>query len=199
MSQKQDFNVKSIYEFVKDPNIKDFYKSMVNRGYKMNLQEKNKLEQCEDKIQRYGKRKDIFVSDNIDCHDFYCLLADKYDIDYISYRLILNSLDPQLLKNMYRFVWVQWQELSDSLYRFIEETDDLEFNTNDEHDNIEDFIEMIYSIIGHKFRYKPEQIDDIYDIEKLRVKILDSFNRFCKKKRIHVNFVLQTIQKYFMD
>lgn len=195
MSQKDDFNVNCIYEFVKDPNIKDFYKSMVNRGYKMNLQDRNQLKQCEEKIQRYNSRKDIFVLDNIDCHDFYFLLADKYNIDYISYRLILNSLDAQLLRNMYRYVWVQWQELADSLYDFIENVDNLEFC---EDNNVEDSVEIIYLIIGHNFKYKPEQIDNIYNAKKLRTKILSSFNKFCRK-RIHVNFVLLTIQKYFME
>lgn len=199
MSQKPEFDVNCIYQYIENPNTKVFYKTMVNRGHKMNLKDKQKLEQCENKIQRYGKRKDIFVSDNIDCHNFYCLLADKYNIDYISYLLIFNSLDTQLLKNMYRHVWVQWHELSDSVCKFIDENDDLEFNNSEEHDNVEDLIELIHYTLGHKFKYNPEHIDDIYDNNKVRIKILDSFYRFCKKRELYANFVLKTMQQYFMD
>jgi hypothetical protein len=173
---------------------------MINRGYKINFKDKSILEECEGKIRRFGKnkRKDIFVSSNVNCHDFYYLLADKYQIEYISYWLIINSLDSQMLKNMYRHIWIKWHDYADSICKFINDNDDLEFNSSEEHDNMEDFIELIHSIIGHKFKYEPEVIDNIYNIEKLRTKILDSFTKFAKKKQIYANFILMELQNYFM-
>jgi len=186
------FDVNSINIYNNAPNAGVFYQSMVNRGHKINLQDKLILEKCEGTVQKCGsKRKDIFGSQNIDCHDFYYLLADKYKLNYIYYRLILNSLTRQNLKNMYRYVWVKWEELSDTLYKHYENDD---FKDMDE-----DVIDLIQSIICHEFTYSPEYIDNIYNINKLKLKTLDSFNKFGKKKNIYINFILIQLHKYFIE
>jgi hypothetical protein len=64
---------------------------------------------------------------------------------------------------------------------------------------MEDFIELIHSIIGQNFKYEPEVIDNIYNIDKLRTKILNCFTRFAKKKKIYANFILMELQNYFMN
>lgn len=168
----------------------DFYNSMTKRGFNINLNEKLILERCEGKIQKYGsKRKDILNSNNVDCHDFYYLLADKYSLNYISYKLILGSLDKQILKNLYRHIWIKWSELKDSAHKYIDDND-----IEQESDII---IELIDAVINNRFKYKPEHIDEIYDNTKLLNKILDSFYRFSKKKKIYANFILYHFQHYF--
>lgn len=191
MTEPQIFNIQFLSNYNNEPNTDAFYKSMSTRGFKLDLIEKKMLEQCEGKIQRYGsKRKDIFVSNNIDCHDFFYLLADKYNMNYISYKLVLNSLDNQTLKNLYRFVWVEWQEALNTICNYLNENSNIDDN--------DEIIELVNSFIGHDFKYNPEQIDNIYNTDKLRRKVLDGFNKFSKKKQLYANFILQQIQNYFL-
>ena len=172
------------------PDCQQFFKMMVKQGYKINIEDKTVLETCEGNVQKYGsKRKDIFGNQNIDCHDFYFLLADKYNLDYIKYKLVISSLSAQTLKNLYRHVWVQWEQLKDNVYTYCDENelDDLD----------EKSVKLIKYIIDYNFKYPPEHIDDIYNKNRILIKILDSFYSFAKKKEIYVNFILTTIYQYF--
>jgi len=186
------FDINCINIYNNTPNAGNFYQSMVNRGYKINLKNKLILENCEGNVQKYGnKRKDIFGSRNVNCHDFYYLLADKYQLNYIYYLLILDSLSNQALKNVYRYLWVKWEELSNTLYKQYE---------NDIFDDVdEDIFITVQSIICHDFKYVPEDIDEIYDNTKLKLKILDSFNKFSRKKKLYANFILIQLQNYFIE
>lgn len=187
----QNFDVNCINIYNTPPNAVEFYQSMVKRGHKINFQDKLILEKCEETIQKCNtQRKIIFNSYNINCHDFYYLLADKYNLNYINYRLVINSLSQQILKNIYRYIWVQWEELRTMLYKHYENED---FDTLDN-----DKFKLVQAIICHQFKHTPEYIDDIFD-DKLRVKILDSFNKFSRKKQLYANFILTELQNYFIQ
>lgn len=190
------FNVLDIKGYQTEPQTDKFYTSMTKRGFNINLLEKSILEQCEGKVLKYGsKRKDIFGTNNINCHDFYYLLADKYGMNYISYKLILSSLDAQTLKNLYQHIWVKWEELSNSVHNFLDDHDINEINKDDQ----ERFIDLMNCVIENQYKYTPAQIDAIYNKDKLLCKILDSFYKFGKKKKMYAIFILQQFQNYFIN
>lgn len=184
-----DMNPIGISFYHKSPDADEFYKSMINRGHKINLNLKLVLENCDLLGQKNNSQlKDIFESQKIGHHAFFILLA-KHNIKYIYYWLILNSFTPQTYKNLYRYLYITWKEVTDKLYQQYQQGDFDELE--------DDKLDLIEELICHRFKYTSEAIDEIYNRNQVQNKVLDSLHQFGQKHLVCINFILQHIHNYF--
>ena len=89
-----------------------FIQNLIKRGYPIDYRQKILLEKCEDIINKTNcDRQEVLHSHDIICHKFFLLIANT--TNYIPYYLLLNYLDRQTLKNLYCFVYTNWNIISD--------------------------------------------------------------------------------------
>lgn len=184
-----NFDIKTLDQYDAKPDITLFFKSMVDRGHKMNLTEKSKLENFNLLSTTRGVNlKLIFDENNFACNSFFIIMHEKYDIDYIKYKLIFDSIlqTPHIMKNLYRYVWRHYQEIRSHIHH-LKQTPDKKYE------------KIISWIMENDFKYSPEIVEDIYNTTKLQKKILDSFYMFSKNNIWAINFILSHVQKYFIE
>lgn len=102
---------------------------------------------------------------------------DDYNINYINYILILNSLDIQQIKNLYRYLMIKWDKFKNN-------------NLNKENDIFYfTFVDKI-ELIRLETNY-----DDIYQIFINKIMNFISFNNN-KTINIYLFFFINTLQEY---
>lgn len=181
----------SFFKMIEQYNIKPdsntFFKGMIDRGHKINVNERKILESYDTLSKTRGViLKTVFDENNFACNNFFIIMHEKYDIDYIKYKLIFDSIlqTPHIMKNLYRYVWRHYQEIKSSVYHI---------NNANKHEKI------LLWIIENDFKCLPEVIDDTYNPVKLQKKILDSFYTFSKSNVWGMHFILCHVHKYFLE
>ncbi len=184
------FDLKILDKYDIKPDATLFYKSMIDRGHKIDINEKSTLDNFNLILKtRSVSLKTVFEENSFVCNNFFIIMHEKYDIDYIKYKLIFDSIlqTPHITKNLYRYVWRHYQEIKSQIHHLKQPPKDPKHE------------KLITWIIENDFKYPPELIEDIYNSTKLQKKILDSFFTFSKNNNWAINFVLSHMHKYFLE
>lgn len=153
-------------------------------GYEFNSINSKILYQIENIYKKNGKNrleiaKEFKLDKNIiEMIEIFSIL-DRYNINYINYIIIMNSINTRILFNLYRFIMVKWNKAITKLNKNYEKTQDKMKAINN-------------------FRFSP--IKNIED-DKLFEEILRRFKNFVfldggKFPNIYILFLVNNIQEY---
>ena len=169
-------------------NSKDFLDKIIKRGNIIDKEKKELLINFEKKYQdkKEGNTiEEILDNDKIsDSEKRLIKLFKKYNpkINYISYILIINSLDVQDIKNLNRYIIINWNKTKNSL------------KGGSEYDSIRltNFSEI-------------STLENYHDKKKLLDKFISLIIEFINKEKInndinfsvHMIFIINSLQNYF--
>lgn len=170
-------------------NSQDFLNKIIKRGNIIDKHKKELLIDFEKKYREHGDKIDL--EELLDNKQFtkseqeLIKLFKKFNpnINYITYILIISSLDVQNIKNLNRFIIINWNRTKISFqnspqYNYIRSINFSEISTLENINNKEEIIDTFISLII-KF-VKQEKIDNNVNFSMHMIFIINSFqNYFC--------------------
>ena len=165
----------------------DFINSLEKRGNSYDDILKKQLYELENEHKENNiKRENIYNKYNIspeiiELIDFFHIL-DEYNINYINYVIIYNSLSTQQLKNFFRYTMIKWNKVKNNLNSIHKDSN------------------FLYKINNFQFQDIASKINknNNDDIKKLILKKFKDFvfindNKF---PNIYIIFLINTLQEY---